>query len=580
MISQLLQDAVLISHTLGQDWGGRCLLSGQQKVLVRSPVPIAECPCTHRPEDAQDQAFPLAVGEVCQAGSGEDGRGIPSAGCSPQAEDNLLLYTERPLKRPGLGMQMTGGLPALFGVQKGVITNSSGFYCERAAQRLLQMVPCPVPAAAPRSQAVGASLCRGPPRPARLPGEGEMHPAVGGRLRGEETPLHPPAEGWKGISLCPGSQQHPGVRVLARRLPAHPGMSVPRFPAHAGVPLPPSLLSPAYRCSGCPLTPGCRCPGCLPRPRVLIPVVPGDAGTRECLRPAPCSSLGCRSHGPRRAPGCPCPGSPPLPGMPVPRVPAMPVPAAPRVPEPGPAPPLTCLGAAPAAACAPGAEPRSPAGPAAAEARRGRRRRGSPGGSRPPPLPRCRPPARPPGPAGWERGGEAGPRSPGGCSGAGAARSLPVLWGGPGGGPRAPCRGEGWGCLGMPGDARGEPTRSPGEAHRDGNTGDPILAKPAGGLTQLRCEAGGFWQWGRETWARRGYAAPITFPYLLEAPLAAGTACGTAGGSRGGGTGLVWHLPIPALCKATQVASAALGGLSPLELCGVQRAVLCCRCSG
>jgi len=44
----------------------------------------------------------------CEGGGG-DGRGIPTAGCSPQAEHELGREGS---KRPGLGMRLTGGAPA------------------------------------------------------------------------------------------------------------------------------------------------------------------------------------------------------------------------------------------------------------------------------------------------------------------------------------------------------------------------------------------------------------------------------------------------------------------------------------
>lgn len=148
-------------------------------------------------------------------------------------------------------MQMTGGLPALFGVQEGVITDSSGLYYEQAAQRLLQMMTCPVPASAPGSHAVAAKLSGGNPRALLCTlGKRRRCSPRGRKASGRGIFLHPSPEGPGGVSLCPGSQQHPGMWLLARWLPAHPGMSVPRFPAHPDVPLPASLLTPACRCSG------------------------------------------------------------------------------------------------------------------------------------------------------------------------------------------------------------------------------------------------------------------------------------------------------------------------------------------
>lgn len=114
-----------------------------------------------------------------------------------------------------------------------------------------------------------------------------------------------------------------------------------------------------------------------------------------------------------------------------------------------------------------------------------------------------------------------------------------------------------------------EPTPFPVEAHRDHKTGDLILAKRAGGSAQLWCEAGGFPCEGAGSGTGNLGQAWVHLPrspYLLEAPLAAGMACGTAGGSHGGGLIRPW--PTPALCKAAQVASAALGGLSPRSYAG------------
>ncbi|XP_030359327.1 proline-rich protein HaeIII subfamily 1-like [Strigops habroptila] len=167
-------------------------------------------------------------------------------------------------------------------------------------------------------------------------------------------------------------------------------------------------------------------------------------------------------------PGLPIKRSPPRPGMLVPgsprcrwlQHPGMPVPRSPPAPVPVPGSPRYRSPAPRRRSPASAPLPPQRARPARSRgALRGRRRRqklrGAEGGSpwsRPPCRPSrgCRPPARPPGAAGWEREGEAGPRPiPQRHGVAGAARS-------PRAGPRDLCRDA-------PG---GSPPRLPGEAHR------------------------------------------------------------------------------------------------------------------
>lgn len=111
-------------------------------------------------------------------------------------------------------------------------------------------------------------------------------------------------------------------------------------------------------------------------PRSPAAPFPAHPGMPEPRRAALRSSPGCC---------CPVPAAPCIAGLPLP---AMPHPQ----PKPGPAPLSPALGAAPAATCAPGAEP--------CGALRGRRQlRGAGGGRpaapRPPPTAGCRPPAPP-----------------------------------------------------------------------------------------------------------------------------------------------------------------------------------------
>lgn len=202
-------------------------------------------------------------------------------------------------------MQMIGGLPALFGVQEGVITDSLGLCYEQAAQRLLQMMTCPVPASAPGSHAVAAKLSRGNPRalPCTLGKRRRCTPA-GGRLRGEGFSYIPLLRDREEYPCAPGPNSIPGCGCW-----------------HGG-----SLLIPGCRYLVFPLIPMCRYPHPCSPPHAAAPadLSPGDAGAPVpaapqgadpcnargcrypgfpgCRRPVPCCSLLCRSHGPRRAP--------------------------------------------------------------------------------------------------------------------------------------------------------------------------------------------------------------------------------------------------------------------------------------
>lgn len=189
---------------------------------------------------------------------------------------------------PRAGDGDDGGLPARLGCRRGRLAT---------AQRCASL-----------HSRVSRCACTALQRDLRapFPEEGDCSPR-GRQAPGRGTPLHPPAEGRGGVSLRPGTQQHPGVWVLARRLPAYPGMSMPRFPAHPCMPL---LRLPSH-------------PG-MPVPRV--PDAPQGAD--------PCNVRGAGTPGTGVA-GAPVPVLPilrssPRPGMPAPRVPGMSVPAAPR----------------------------------------------------------------------------------------------------------------------------------------------------------------------------------------------------------------------------------------------------------
>lgn len=84
---------------------GRRLLSGHPKAPLQSPVPIADRPCTHRPEDAQAQGLPLAGGGggCSQAGRGGHGRGIPTASCSLQGRALAAAVRREATKMPRAG---------------------------------------------------------------------------------------------------------------------------------------------------------------------------------------------------------------------------------------------------------------------------------------------------------------------------------------------------------------------------------------------------------------------------------------------------------------------------------------------
>nr|XP_054500716.1 skin secretory protein xP2-like [Agelaius phoeniceus] len=359
--------------------------------------------------------------------------------------------------------------------------------------------PSAVPASTPRSHAERAQLSRGT-SVLRSPGRGNA--ALGeGRLRGEGLPYTRPQRDGEEGPCAPAPSSIPGRGCRHGGSPLTPGC---RYLA--------SPLIPARRCSGCPLTPGCRCPESPTHPRLLNPAMPGGSGTpgtRVAGAPVPVLPILRSSPHPGmpapRVPGMPVPAAPrdadaagphPAPGCrcPRPRPPRVPVPRSPRwrspqhpAGEPGPAPPLTCLGAAPAAASAPGAEPE----PCGAGGGGGRSSAGP--GVPPAALPGAalRPPA---GAAAREQAGRA---------------RLPI--------PRSQCPVPDRGCLCLPPapaelcigdraeDARGERTGQDQRAEF-GETGWQVGTAP--------CEAGGVpaepppqLSHGTEPgiWSRRGY---------------------------------------------------------------------------
>lgn len=190
-----------------------------------------------------------------------------------QAERKLQLHAERPLECPGLGMQMTAGWGGGIGVRGGHgtprslrgagggITNSSACYCERGAQRLLQMMSCPVPASAPRSHAVGAQLSGGDPRalPCSLGRRGCIPRR--GKASGSGILLHPPARGRDiPVPWVPEASRKVDVGKAAPCSSRDAGAPLPRSSRCAAAPIPPS---PACRSTRHADVPGaCRAPGC------------------------------------------------------------------------------------------------------------------------------------------------------------------------------------------------------------------------------------------------------------------------------------------------------------------------------
>lgn len=162
---------------------------------------------------------------VCQAGSGENGRGIPTTGCSLQAEHKLLLHAERPPKCSGLEMDMTGDSLLASGAGEGDYQQ-----------------PSAVPASTPRSHAARAKLSRGT-SVLRSPGRGNTAPG-GGRLRGEGLPYTRPQKHGEECPCAPAPSSIPGCGCRHGGSPLTPGCRCLASP-----------LIPACHCSGCPLTP-------------------------------------------------------------------------------------------------------------------------------------------------------------------------------------------------------------------------------------------------------------------------------------------------------------------------------------
>lgn len=258
-------------------WGrtGEKLAFWSSKNVPAGPVPIAKHPCPQQREDAQDQALPLpgrwggvGVGGSCQEGAWQ---GDSHCWLLLQAEHKQQLHAARPPKCPGLEMQIIGGgglggsvtrtrdSSFASGCRRG-ITNSSACYCERGAQWLLQMMPCPVPAFAPRSHAVGAQLSGGDPRalPCSLGRRGCI--PGGEKLRGA---------GFSYTRLQGDGEDVPWVPEASRKVAA--GKAAPCLPRDAGAPLPRSS-----RCAAAP-----------------IPPSPACRSTRDAGVPGACLAPGC-----------------------------------------------------------------------------------------------------------------------------------------------------------------------------------------------------------------------------------------------------------------------------------------------
>lgn len=210
-------------HMLGQDWGDICFLVIQNCPL-RAPSPLLSVSVLIGLKMLRTEPCLGRCG-VCQAGSGENGRGIPTTGCSLQAEHRLPPYAERPPKCPGPEMEMTGDSPLASGAGEGDHQEPSA-------------VPPPLPA---------LRLCvhsspEGPP--CSVPGGGGMQPR--GRLRGEGLPYTRPHGDGEESPCAPAPSSIPGCGYRHGGSPLTPGCRCLASP-----------LLPARRCSGCPLTPGC-----------------------------------------------------------------------------------------------------------------------------------------------------------------------------------------------------------------------------------------------------------------------------------------------------------------------------------